>query len=47
MGVAATQIGLDHEAGDLLGVTGRKPGSFESAPREGSERIRRHARGLR
>jgi hypothetical protein len=38
VGIAAAQIGLDHEAGDDVGITGRKPDSFEGALDEGRQR---------
>jgi hypothetical protein len=47
VGIAAAQIGLDHQAGNLLGIAGGKPASFERAAHEGGKRSRRDARHLR
>ena len=46
MGVAAAQVGLDHQVSHLLGVARRKPGSFECAPNESRKHPRRGARRL-
>ena len=43
VGVAAAQIGLDHESGNLRGIPGGKPGRLECAPDESGERIRGYA----
>ncbi len=47
MGVGAAQIGLDHEAGDDVGIGGGKPGRLQRALGEGLQ-VRRHdARDVR
>ena len=46
VGIAATQIGLDHQIGDHLRVLGAKAGGLEGALDESCQRRRRDARRI-
>jgi len=46
VGIAAAQIGLDHQIGDNLGVIGAKAGGLEGALDESRQRRRRDARRI-
>jgi hypothetical protein len=44
VGIAAAQVGLDHQPGDDVGIFGGKPGGLEGTRDEGCELRRRNTR---